>query len=226
MNQTESFIRWFGDIWYKSNIEYLGKDDPVSVLMENIELKPKRVLEIGCANGWRLKLLKEKYGCETFGVDPSKKAIAAGGGEAENLFVGTADGELAVLGTFDVIIYGFCFAFIDPAVYFKVLTKGDEILEDGGVILLHDRISAFPVKHQYSKVKTKEGPIFSCDLHAMDFSRLWLAHPFYTHINTIRNPDNFDIVCAMRKNIEGAFLRAAYTPKTTINYDSEGNEID
>ncbi len=225
MNQTEAFTRWFGDIWYDSNINELGKDDPVSMLIEAINLHPKRVLEIGCSNGWRLKRLKDKYGCEVTGVDPSEKAISAG--ESWDLFVGTADNleEVGADGQFDVIIYGFCFSFIDPNDYFKVLAEGNRVLQDGGMVLLYDRPAVFPMKQQYAEVKTKDQKTFEVFLHFMDWQRLWLAHPFYTTVNELRHPETFDVVYALRKNVKGAFFRAAHVFKDVINHDKEGNKI-
>ncbi len=35
--------------------------------------QPKSILQIGCANGWRLKRFMDKYGAEVCGIDPSKK---------------------------------------------------------------------------------------------------------------------------------------------------------
>ena len=35
------------------------------------KIKPNNVLEIGCSNGWRLKLLEKKFKCAATGIEPA-----------------------------------------------------------------------------------------------------------------------------------------------------------
>src|SRR6516164_8521172 len=78
MKQSDAMMQWAGDNWLKRNKPDLGKRDPVSGMIEARQLiKPdNNILEIGCANGWRLKKLQDKYGCTVVGVDPSPLACA------------------------------------------------------------------------------------------------------------------------------------------------------
>src|SRR5262245_41299683 len=90
IRQEEAFLRACGNEWYKNNKDKLGQEDPVSEMLDTFgpDYKPHFVVELGCANGWRLQKLKERYGCRTLGLDPSESAVAA---RIENVTIGTAD---------------------------------------------------------------------------------------------------------------------------------------
>src|ERR1700712_3304564 len=59
MKQSDTFLRTEGDGFFRRNaaglarLERNGDDDPVLKAIESLALRPKRVLEIGCSNGWR-----------------------------------------------------------------------------------------------------------------------------------------------------------------------------
>lgn len=218
--QTAEFLKFFGDYWYERNIADLGKDDPVSLIIEGMLLKPKDVLEIGCADGWRLRKLKEKYGCYVMGIDPSLKAIEAGAGAGLRLGlelqVGTADDICFPNNQFDLVIYGFCFSYIDPELYFKVLDEGDRVLKDGGYLIIHDRTAPFPIMRQHGHIQKATGEETCVYAYAMDFASLWLAHPFYTWKASVRDPDSFENVVVLQKNIESAFVRGSHVPEKTM----------
>jgi len=79
----EMFSSGEGDHWYHRNKHLLGnpdviKRDPVLRLIQQYGLKPARVLEIGCSNGWRLGEIQRRYGSDCVGVDVSEAAIKDG----------------------------------------------------------------------------------------------------------------------------------------------------
>jgi SAM-dependent methyltransferase len=215
MNQTEAFLRVGGDTWYDLNVNDLGKEDPVSHLMGMIGYKPKSILELGCSNGWRLERMKKQYDCAVMGIDPSAKAVKSSNLEhGEEIRIGTADDLSAESnGRFDVIIYGHCFICIDPDLYFKVMAEGNRVLCDGGLVFLHERLSPFPLKRQYAV--TNGG--FELMFYTMNFPSLWLAHPFYKQVAELSNPDNYEAVVSMQKNIGAAFVQGSHqsNPKFT-----------
>ncbi|MGY3864864.1 class I SAM-dependent methyltransferase [Aeromonas bivalvium] len=79
MHQKNVFMAREGNEWYERNKSaILGKSlasDPIFKALTYLGCKPARILEIGCANGWRLAQLAEHYGAQCHGVDPSASAI-------------------------------------------------------------------------------------------------------------------------------------------------------
>ncbi|MFK8773093.1 MULTISPECIES: class I SAM-dependent methyltransferase [Aeromonas] len=79
MDQKNVFMAREGNEWYERNKSaILGKtldNDPIFKALAYLGCKPARILEIGCANGWRLAQLAEHYGARCYGVDPSASAI-------------------------------------------------------------------------------------------------------------------------------------------------------
>ncbi|WP_226799020.1 hypothetical protein [Aeromonas simiae] len=82
MDQKNVFMSQEGNEWYERNKSaILGKTlerDPIFKALAYLGCKPTRILEIGCANGWRLAQLAqlaEHYGACCYGVAPSASGI-------------------------------------------------------------------------------------------------------------------------------------------------------
>lgn len=79
MHQKNVFMAQEGNEWYKRNktaiLEKSLASDPIFKALEYLGSKPARILEIGCANGWRLAQLAEHFGAQCHGIDPSACAI-------------------------------------------------------------------------------------------------------------------------------------------------------
>lgn len=191
MSQKAEFFAGEGDAWLERNKDKLtGENDPVLAAIEHYKLDPAVVLEIGCANGWRLELLKKKYDCVTWGCDPGYS------GGANNILRRSADKTGMSIQCFDVVIYGWCLYLCDPEDYFKIAMEGDRVLADGGYLIIYDFYAPRTYKTPY---KHRDG-LFS---HHFDFSELWLSHPGYSlYGRTIQ--DKTDVVI-LKKNMEKAF---------------------
>jgi len=178
------------DAWFVRNRDKLGERDPVSDRLDANAIAPTRVLEVGCANGWRLKKLKEAYGCEIAGIDPSHQAVTASANG--NIKRGRAHRLPFVYGTFDLVIYGFCLYLTNPADWFAIAAEGDRVLADGGHIIIHDFADyttphAVPYEHA-------EGVLS----YHVNFAGLWLMHPWYRLVDWSRW-DN-EVVAILRKD--------------------------
>lgn len=191
MRQLEAFFQGEGAAWLDRNKDKLtGKNDPVMEAIEKYKVDPAVVLEIGCANGWRLDLLKQTYDCVAWGCDPGYE------GEANNILRRSADKTGMSIECFDTVIYGFCLYLCDPEDYFKIAMEGDRVLADRGFIIVHDFHADYPYKTPY---KHKDG-LFS---HHYDFAKLWLSHPAYSlYGRTIQGETSVTI---LQKNLETAF---------------------
>lgn len=181
VSQKNQFLSGEGNEWYernKWNISAAIKNDPILKAIEHCVIRPIRVLEIGCADGWRLAEIERRYGCTTYGIDPSEKAINAGQREYPNvqLSVGTAD-KLPDMEPVDLIIFGFCLYLCDPQDLFKIAMESDRLLKDQGHIVVLDFHP--PIGHYRNPYSHKEG-IFS---YKMDYSKLFSWHPAYCLIH-------------------------------------------
>lgn len=190
MKQAEIFRNGEGREWLKRNIKKIGKGpDPVLEAIQDYKIAPKAALEIGCANGWRLDALEEKYSCFIRGLDPHA-------GKHPAVMAGTADYLPWTDQGFDLIIYGWCLYLCDPEDYFTIVAEADRVLENEGYIVIYDFCTDRPYKVPY---KHKEG-VFS---YHYDFSQLWLAHPHYKLYG--RTVQDETCVTIIRKNIQKAF---------------------
>lgn len=178
MMQKEIMMQGGGDAWLNRNRGILGQKDEVAhVIPAYIRKQPTCILEVGCANGWRLAKLRALYGSRVHGVDPSMEA----GIEAAELKVPvhqmTASCLPVIEGGFDLIIYGFCLYLTDPSDWLLIASEGDRALSPGGHIIVHDfgdfdPVHSVPYAHDARMVSWH-----------FDWARLWLAHPAYTMIH-------------------------------------------
>ena len=166
-----------GNRWYSRNKEQLGKRDPVCDLLESAMIVPKHVLEIGCANGWRLHKMAKDYGCRIAGIDASLNAIDdAKGSGLEDVAWGDCSQLPWMGGQVDMIIFGFCLYVTDPRSWLKIAAEADRLLMDCGWLVIHDFSDVDPPHaRQYEH----------CDgvkSYHFDFAKLWKGHPSYTPV--------------------------------------------
>jgi len=192
MTQAQTFIDGEGDAWFARNRERLGQHDPVYERLRARAIVPTRALEVGCANGWRLKKLNEAYGCTVAGVEPSKAALDATELQVAMLEHGAADVLPWLNSAFDLVIYGFCLYLTDPEDWFTIVAEGDRVLADGGHIVIHDFADGGnPHALRYEHA---EGVL----AYHVNFSALWLMHPWYRLVDW--HKDDAELVTILEKN--------------------------
>jgi SAM-dependent methyltransferase len=202
-NQENIFAESEGDAWFARNwlkIEDQAKNDPVLALIKN-NISPKRmnVLEFGCSNGWRLNAIKGEFPCGTYGVDPSAGAVANGAARFPKVHLkrGTMTSHQFGSASMGLVIYGFCLYVCDPEELPEIVTQGDNVLADGGYLVIHDFDAEFPhsvPNHHVPGLMT----------YKMDWSRLWLANPAYSLVAKQVIPDG-TAVWILKKDQKGAF---------------------
>lgn len=184
--QKYVFLESEGDRWFDRNVDTMVKTsemDPVSAAIRILDLKPKRVLEIGCSDGWRLALLRDTYGCEVMGVEPSRKAAIAAAAKRVPVIQSTAS-CLPVASTFDMVIYGFNLYLADPDDWLLIAAEGDCVLADGGYLVIYD-FYAFHVPSA-RRFEHRDGVLS----YHFDFAFLWLGNPLYTIASRAIEGDN------------------------------------
>lgn len=192
VRQADIFRESEGDAWFKRNRDRLGERDPVSEAIASAGIVPTSVLEIGCANGWRLARLRDRYQCKVLGIEPSQEACM----EAATLRVPTmqaiASNVLIQLGNygmgsrtegdFDLVIFGFCLYLTDPSEWFTIVAGGDSVLRDFGHIIIHD----FAAEGQFfARNYRHHDGVMS---YHFDFDKMWLAHPWYHVVGRLLYP--------------------------------------
>ncbi len=183
--QEEIFLAREADAWFERNRDSLlvktPDGDPVCRALDAAGLAPpRRVLEIGCANGYRLAWLREKHGCACFGLEPSAKAIDDGSSRYPDIALhrGTATDMGALDGQFDLIIFGFCLYLAGRQSLFQIAFEADRKLETGGHIAIFDFQTEAPLRNAYAH---REG-VFS---YKMDYARMFDWNPQYSRIYSV-----------------------------------------
>jgi SAM-dependent methyltransferase len=175
-SQKDVFLGGEGDAWYGRNLQHLREpgSDLVLTTLDGIGIAPKSVLEIGCANGYRVARICERFGAAGFGIEPSGEAVADGRQRFPKLSleVGTADALPFADGQFDLVVFGFCLYLVDPRLHFRCVAEADRVLADGGLLVIYDFIEPAPYHNAYTHLPGVRS-------HKMEFSRFFLASPAY-----------------------------------------------
>lgn len=180
-SQKRVFLHSEGDNYFRRNNHLytngLAKKEELAHIVRSLELHPKNVLEIGCANGIILDAFYKMHHSNCYGIDPSMDAILDGRSRfpALNLEVGTADALPYDDNTFDLIIFGFSLYLCDRNDLFKIAYEADRCLQNGGSILIKDFYPPFPLRNTYSHL---EG-VYS---YKMNYPQIFLWNPAYQEI--------------------------------------------
>lgn len=199
--QSRIFLESEGNAWYERNaVKLPPKNDPVTDAIDQQKIKPRSVYEVGCADGWRLRRMVEKYHCRIGGIDPSSHAIAKTGYYANCIVGDASDLVNATTDKYSMVVYGWCLYLCDPNDYLKIAAEGNRILRDHGHIVIYDFYSEFPRSNAYAH---KEG----IRSYKMDFAKLWLGHPAYSVVsrNIYGHGDDTTAVIILHKHMAGAF---------------------
>jgi ubiquinone/menaquinone biosynthesis C-methylase UbiE len=174
-DQKSEFLKGEGDAWFQRNSgKFDSRHDPAIAGLLELGQLPRRVLEIGCADGRRLSAIRETFSSECHGIDPSSDAIrnAKSRDKDLNVSVGTADRLSFSDSQFDLVIFGFCLYLCDVADHFVIASEANRVLADGGVLVVYDFSSPIPFKNEYSH---KSG----ISSYKMDWAKMFTWHPSY-----------------------------------------------
>jgi len=181
MSQKEVFLSGEGNAWFQRNKNKITETDDTDLVLKAIKFaelsNPSRILEIGCADGSRLNLLKQFFSnAECYGLDPSEEAIKSGKEKYKfNLQVGTADTLPFEENYFDLILFGFSLYLCDRKDLFKIAYEADRCLCNNGYIIIKDFQPPFPYRNSYVHYE-------GISSYKMDYSRMFTWNPAYTEI--------------------------------------------
>lgn len=113
-------------------------------------LRPRRVLEVGAANGVRLAAIAEACGADVVALEPSKAAIADGRARFPGVeFVRGSAHAIPLDEPFDLVIVNFVFHWIDRRSLLRSVAEVDRLLAEGGFLILGDFLPSNLVKVPY-----------------------------------------------------------------------------
>ena len=142
--QDDLFLKGESDKYFQRNFDKIinatRKTDDFYSSFLKINVKPKSVLELGCANGFRLNWFKEDFNCDCLGIEPSALAIDDGRKRFSNITFekGIFDKIEKTQRTFDLILLGFFLAWTPREKLFKLAFEVDRHLSNKGFIGIRD----------------------------------------------------------------------------------------
>jgi ubiquinone/menaquinone biosynthesis C-methylase UbiE len=143
--------------------------------LQVLNLRPRKILEIGTSSGAGLDDLRRTFGAECHGVEPEADAVEAGRAAfpSLDLIVGKAGDVLPFPdATFDLVVFGFCLYLCDPADYERIVGEADRVLANPGTLVIADFCAKAPIIKPY-RGRTDR------NMHKRDFSELFLALPHF-----------------------------------------------
>lgn len=143
MTQDTIFLKSEGDAWFNRNrteiIKSLDKDE-IPDLLSNLEITPTQILDVGCASGDRLEVLRRKFNCEGYGVDPSRDAIESGMNRYPKLSLtrSTITEMRYPNEFFDLVTVRFVLHWVDRSTLLESCARIDACLKWDGYLIISD----------------------------------------------------------------------------------------
>jgi SAM-dependent methyltransferase len=219
--QDEIFLASEADRWFERNRAVLGADldaDLPLKLLSLYQLRPRSVLEVGAANGYRVAELARRTGCRAVAVEPSPRALADGRERfpAVELHQGSA-GKLPVDGPFELVIVNYVLHWVDRARLLQSVAEIDRVLSDGGWLLIGDFHPWLPARNQYHHLPAEN--VFT---YKQDYGALFLATGIYQSVALLTANDRTLAADApddrrsatwlLRKRLSGGYVPGAFKP--------------
>ena len=184
--QDEFWSAEEGDRYYTRNRDVLkakqAGTDPAIGLVRAHGLRPDHLLELGCADGWRLELLRRETGCHAVGVDASVGAIEAGRTDYPELelHVGTLAEVPIETRRFDLVILYFVFHWNARETLLRACAEVDRLVADGGHLIVGDFMPDRPQRRVYHHAAGKGVYTFK-----QDYAALFGASGLYHEIERV-----------------------------------------
>jgi SAM-dependent methyltransferase len=181
-SQRQIFLDGEGDAWYERNCqsnpeqrEQWQSHDLLHGLLAELPLprgSKVSVLEVGCGQGLRLIRMRQEFGWQVAGVDPSSTAVEAVLSTGLQAHVATADALPLPNASVDLLIYGFCLYLCDRSDLFKISAEAHRLLKPQSWLAILD----FWSPHQKVNPYHHHRGVFS---YKDDLSEMFSWHPSY-----------------------------------------------
>lgn len=182
LGQDAIFLQSEGDRWFARNRDHLERFDPAGDLpMKLVDLygiRPRNVLEIGAANGFRLAALQWRYGCRAVALECSADAVADGRARYPSIeFVHGGASSIALDDAFDLVIVNFVFHWIDRCNLLRAVAEIDRLLADSGFLVIGDFLPSAMTREVYHHLP--EGGVYT---YKQDYASVFVASGQYQTI--------------------------------------------
>ena len=177
--QDQIFSDFEGDRWLERNKPALERFDPETdfplKLMNLYDLRPRSILEVGAANGFRLAALSKAHSTRLVALEPSGEAIVDGRTKFPSIeFVKGVAHAIPLEELFDLIIVNFVFHWIDRIHLLKSVSEIDRLLGNNGFLIIGD---FFPVN--FLKVQYHHLPRQNVYTYKQNYAAIFLASGLY-----------------------------------------------
>ncbi|WP_413173371.1 class I SAM-dependent methyltransferase [Anabaena azotica] len=191
MNQDSIFFMGEGDNWFNRNTKALENYDNnptdadwVSDLIDLIRIKKdiKNILDLGCANGWRLNKVGKKLEITNLvGVDASKDAIQDGKNRYPHLSLyHSLLADIPIQDNFDLVLVCGVLCCIDRQSLAKSIAEIDRVTSDGGTLIIGDFLPDFQQCRKYHHLP--EENIYT---YKQDYSQIFKSMGIYREVARI-----------------------------------------
>jgi len=172
-----------GDHWYERNKCKLGKAIDVPLLaMDLYGLKPKKVLEVGASNGYRLQAMYKKYGSNATAIEPSQKAVEDGRTLYPSVkFIHSTCEDCSLAEIFDLVIVNFVLHWVDRDALYRCITKIDQWVSNQGHLIIGDFGPDHFLKRKFHHLKDEN--IYTWK---MPYQQLFLQSGAYMELAKLR----------------------------------------
>lgn len=180
--QDEIFEASEGDRWFERNAAALGRLDPdndrVIRVLDLYGIRPRRALEIGAANGFRLAAIAQRYGTVAVGIEPSAKAVLDGRSRFPGITLhqGLAH-RLPIESEFDLVILNFVLHWVGRQRLLKVVAEIDRCIADDGYLAIGDFYPRNLVRNRYHHLPGEGVQTFK-----QDYAAIFVASGLYQQI--------------------------------------------
>ncbi len=180
MDQETVWVNGEGDNWFLRNKATLNswqaENDLPLQLIKMFRIVPKKALEVGCANGYRLVAIAQQYGASCYGVDPSAEAIQDG--KHRYPFIHLSRGVASELpfqdGEFDLVVINFVFHWLAREKLLRAVSEIDRVLKWDGYLIIGDFSPANPCKVRYHHLLDDDVWTYK-----QDYSKLFCSSRLY-----------------------------------------------
>jgi ubiquinone/menaquinone biosynthesis C-methylase UbiE len=233
--QQEQFFKKEGDSWFERNREAMHElyaevypnaagPDVIVRMMEMYGLKPKKVLEVGASNGYRLALIADKFGSKCVGIDPSAAAVKDGNKNFPKIKMlrGVAS-DIPLKEKFDVVIMNLALQWVSREELLKAVAELDRMVKDGGHLIIGDFLPDYPMRVLYH-----HKPTAGIYTYKLDYAEIFIAAATYRSIARLTHEHSINkltsdvpmehrcVASLLKKSLNDFYFEAKHTPRANL----------